>query len=154
MQSHADPSVHSQARGGFRVRRSWVLVFVALFTVSALAACNNYSSPTSPYGGGGGGTSGGGASGGTSFGLGPFALGQSAALTFANAGSFGYHCIPHQSMGMTGTVQVDASGADSAVVQIAATGFNFTPEVAHIKPGGRVRWVNASNLTIHTVTSD
>src|SRR5262245_32010135 len=151
MQSHADPSVHPQARGKSRARRFWALVLVALFSVSALAACNKYSSPTTPYGGGGGGA---GTSGGTSFGLGPFAVGQSATLTFTNAGSFGYHCIPHQSMGMTGTVQVDAAGADSMVVQIGATGLNFTPVIAHIKPGGRVRWVNASNFTNHTVTSD
>ena len=30
----------------------------------------------------------------------------------------------------------------------------FTPNPAHIKPGGYVRWVNVSPMTNHTVTSD
>jgi plastocyanin len=86
--------------------------------------------------------------------LGPFGLGQSAAVTFPNAGTFGYHCIPHQSMGMVGTVQVDAAGADSQLVQIGLTGLSFSPATAHIKPNGYVRWVNVSSFTIHTVTSN
>jgi plastocyanin len=53
-----------------------------------------------------------------------------------------------------GTVQVDSTGVDSMVVQVGLSGLTFTPSTAHIKPGGYVRWVNASNLTIHTVTSD
>jgi plastocyanin len=58
-------------------------------------------------------------------------------------------------MGMVGTVQVDATGLDSALVQIGAgNGLTFSPATAHIKPGASVRWVNASNLTIHTVTSN
>src|SRR5262252_1228233 len=127
---------------------------LAAFLVALLGAgCSSSNSPTSPsYGGGGGG--GGGGNGGTLFNMGPFALGQSAKFTFANAGTFGYHCNVHRAMGMTGTVQVDATGADSLVVQIGASGFNFTPSTAHIKPGGYVRWVNASGLTNHTVTSD
>ena len=68
-------------------------------------------------------------------------------------GTFGYHCgVPQH--GHDGTVQVDATGADSLVVQIGASGFNFTPSTAHIKPTGYVRWVNASGLSNHTVTSD
>jgi plastocyanin len=132
-----------------RFRAGWILALALVFIALAGGAC--YNSPTSPYGGGGGG----GGGGGTAFNLGPFRLGQSVTFTFANAGTFGYHCIPHRNMGMTGTVQVDASGADSLVVQIGpGNGFSFSPESAHIKPGGYVRWVNASNLTIHTVTSD
>jgi plastocyanin len=58
-------------------------------------------------------------------------------------------------MGMTGSVTVDASGVDSVVVQIGANGLlAFAPPATHIRPGGHVRWVNMSNLTIHTVTSD
>jgi len=127
------------------------LVVAALFVVLAAACGGSSSSPTGPYGGG---SSGGGA-GGTLFNFGPFALGQSVKFTFANAGSFGYHCITHRNMGMTGTVQVDAAGADSIVVQLGANnGFTFAPATAHIKPGGYVRWVNVSNLTVHTVTSN
>jgi hypothetical protein len=119
---------------------------VALLAVLGVGACSKSGSPTAPYGGGGG--------TGTPFNLGPFGLNQSATLTFANAGTFGYHCIPHQAMGMTGSVQVEAGGADSAVVQIAASGLTYTPPTTHIRPGGHVRWVNASASTVHTVTSN
>ena len=135
-----------------RAQRALVPLFAALVVAIAVASCQG---PTSPYGGGssGGGGTGGGSTG-TRFDLGPFALGQSATLAFPNAAIAGYHCIPHRAMGMTGTVLVDANGADSALVQIGASGFSFTPATAHIKPGGHVRWVNVSNLAIHTVTSD
>jgi len=135
-----------------RAQRALVPLFAALVVAIAVASCQG---PTSPYGGGssGGGGTGGGSTG-TRFDLGPFALGQSATLAFPNAAIAGYHCIPHRAMGMTGTVLVDANGADSALVQIGAGGFSFTPATAHIKPGGHVRWVNVSNLAIHTVTSD
>lgn len=122
-------------------------LLASLLAVLGLAACKT-SSPTAPHGGGGGGGA------ATQFNLGPFGVGQSAQLSFATAGAFGYHCIPHRSMGMTGTVQVDAGGSDSIVVQIGASGLTFTPTTAHIKPGGHVRWVNASSSTVHTVTSD
>ena len=88
------------------------------------------------------------------FSFGPFAVGQSASLTFPTAGTFGYHCIPHRAMGMVGEVLVDATGLDSVPVSIGANGNRFTPSTAHIKAGGHVRWVNASTLTIHTVTSN
>ena len=127
-----------------------VRLVVLLSALLGIAACSSSNSPTG-YGGGGGG-------GGTPPGplnLGPFALGQSIKFTFANAGSFGYHCIPHRASGMTGTVTVDAAGTDSAMVQVGAgTGFQFSPPTAHIKSGGYVRWVNVSGMTIHTVTSD
>ena len=134
--------------------------FAALIVGSILAglvavSCSKASSPTAPnaggYGGGGGGSGGG---GNPAFNLGPFAAGQSASLTFGAAATMGYHCIPHQSMGMVGTVQVDGNGADSVLVRIAVSGLTFTPATAHIRPGGVVRWVNASSSTIHTVTSD
>ena len=124
------------------IHRAFVLA--SLLAVLGIASCTS-SSPTAPDGGGGG---------GTTFNLGPFGVGQSATFTFPSAGTFGYHCIPHRSMGMVGTVQVDAGGADSTVVQIAVTGLTYTPPTAHIRPGGHVRWVNASNSTVHTVTSD
>src|SRR5262245_21309308 len=131
-----------------------VLAVVLLLAALGVAACSQSGSPTAPSGGGnsGGGISGGGA--GPQFNLGPFARGQSAEVVFPGDGTFGYHCIAHQDMGMTGTVQVDAGGADSVLVQIGASGFSFAPSTAHIKPGGHVRWVNASSLTNHTVTRD
>jgi len=135
--------------------RALVLVLAALVAVLAAASCKG---PSSPYGGGssGGSTGGGGTGGGTGtrFNLGPFAIGESAVLTFSSPVVAGYHCIPHRAMGMTGTVLVDANGADSVLVRIGASGFTFTPSTAHIKPGGYVRWVNVSSLAVHTVTSD
>jgi plastocyanin len=135
--------------------RALVLVLAALVAVLAAASCKG---PTSAYGGGGsGGSTGGGGTGGgtgTRFDLGPFAIGESAVLTFPSAGVIGYHCTTHRNMGMTGTLQVDASGADSMLVRIGSNGFSFTPSTAHVKPGGYVRWVNASSLANHTVTSD
>jgi plastocyanin len=132
-----------------QARRARALILAAFLVL--IAACSKSNSPTSPYGGGGGG---GGGGPGTLFNLGPFAIGQSIRHDFANAGNFGYHCITHQAMGMVGTVQVDGTGADSLVVQVGAGGFVFAPGTAHIKPGGYVRWVNVSNLSVHTVTSD
>ena len=133
-------------------RRVGALVLAGLVLALGAGACSKSSSPTAPYGGGGG--TGGGNTGGTSFNFGPFAVGQSASFTFPSAGTFGYHCIPHRTMGMVGSVQVGASGSDSAVVQIAVSGFSFTPAAVQIKTGGHVRWVNASSSAVHTVTSD
>ncbi len=132
--------------------RNRFFVLASVLVALGAGSCSK-SSPTAPYGGGYGGGGGGGGTG-TAFNFGPFAAGQSAKQVFANAGSFGYHCIPHQSMGMVASVLVDAAGVDSQVVQIGATGLNFTPAAAHIKTGGYVRWVNASSFTNHTVTSN
>jgi len=126
-----------------------VLSVASLVFLLGIAACSKNS--TNPYGGGGGG----GGGGGTQFNLGFFALGQSKEFTFATAGTFPYHCVSHGNMGMRGSVQVDATGADSAVVQVGVSnGFAFAPTAVHIKPGAYVRWVNVSNLTDHSVTSD
>jgi len=133
-------------------RGSRALVLVSLLAVLGVGACSSNNSPTSPYGGGG---NPGGGGPGAMFNFGPFAVGQSAKFAFASAGTFGYHCIPHQSMGMIGSVTVDPAGSDSMVVQIGmSNGLTFSPSAAHIKPGGYVRWVNVSSLTIHTVTSN
>ena len=86
--------------------------------------------------------------------LGPFGIGQSATFTFTEAGLYGYHCIPHRDMGMTGSVVVDAGGADSALVLIAVSGLTYSPATVHVRTGGIVRWINASASTVHTVTSD
>ena len=130
-------------------RRSRAKVAILLAAILGTAACSSGNSPTG-YGGGGGG-------GGTTtkvLNLGPFGIDQSVKFAFATPGSFPYHCIPHRAMGMTGTVTVDASGADSVPVQVGAGGLQFSPATAHIKPGGYVRWYNVSTSSIHTVTSD
>src|SRR5262245_26693206 len=129
--------------------RSRAFAVASYLLLLVIAACSKSGSSTGPYGGGnnGGGTA------GSQFNFGPFRLGQSVTLTLAAAGTYGYHCNTHANMGMLGTVQVDASGADSALVQVGAGGgFSFAPSTAHIKPGGKVRWVNVSNRTDHTVT--
>lgn len=79
-------------------------------------------------------------------------------FTSAEVGSWDYRCVPHSGNGMTGTVTVDAAApTDSAVVAVGAAGpnpgnLNFVPKVVSIKPDGYVRWVNVSNMIIHTVT--
>src|SRR5262245_64625156 len=90
------------------------LALVSLLTALVVAACSNYSTPTTPYGGGGGG---GGGGAGARFNLGPFAANQSALLTFESAGTFGYHCIPHRGMGRNGIVPVDAVWSVALEVQ-------------------------------------
>jgi len=82
------------------------------------------------------------------------ATGVSHQLQFTEAGSWDYHCIPHQSFGMTGTVIVDASSAvDSALVQVGpGTATVFQPSSVTIKLNGFVRWLNTGSMTNHTVT--
>lgn len=80
--------------------------------------------------------------------------GTSHQFQFTTEGTWAYHCIPHASSGMTGTVVVSAAApADSAVVQVGAgDALAFSPSSVTIKPNGFVRWVNVSSMTIHTVT--
>src|ERR1700746_2378419 len=55
----------------------------------------------------------------------PGAPGTSNKLIFNDVGSWVYHCIPHASFGMTGTVIVDtAATLDSAAVEVGAVGAN------------------------------
>ena len=68
--------------------------------------------------------------------------------TFANVGTFNYHCTIHD--GMTGQVVVGAGSPASTAVAISNN--TFTPSPAAVAPGGTVTWTN--NGTTHTVTSD
>jgi plastocyanin len=69
--------------------------------------------------------------------------------TFANAGTFDYHCAIH-GITMSGSVHVVAGSAASAGVSIENN--FYTPPTAQIAPGGTVTWTNAGST--HTVTSD
>ena len=69
--------------------------------------------------------------------------------TFANAGTFGYHCTIHGT-GMAGTVTVVAGGAASAAVAIGNNFYN--PASVSVAPGGTVTWTNGGST--HTVTSN
>lgn len=84
----------------------------------------------------------------------PTVVGTQHIVTFTEAGSWGYYCIPHQGSGMTGTVVVSAgSSNDSAYVQVGGGGgFSFVPSSVTIKVGGTVRFANVSAMTNHTVT--
>ena len=133
------------------MRKQALILALGGITVLALviAACSKSSNPTSPYGGGGGG-----GSTGPTFNFGPFATGQSAQQQFTTVDSFGYYCSPHRNSGMVGTVNVAATGVDSALVTIApGNSLTFTPATVAIKQNGFVRWVNAGTGTpMHTVT--
>jgi len=121
----------------------------AVLAASALIGCSKSSSPTSPYGvgsNGGGNTN----SGNTPFDSGTLTAPVSYVRVFPAAGTVGYHCNFHVSMGMSGTVTVVAGAADSVVV--SASGTSFTPPAVSVKPGGYVRWSVTGGT--HTVTSN
>jgi plastocyanin len=117
---------------------------------SAVFGCNG-KSMTSPYGGGStGGTGGTGGTANTPFNSGTLNAPASFVHVFPTAGTVGYHCIFHQSMGMTGDVTVVAGAGDSLVV--TASGTSFAPASGSIRPGGYVHWKITGGT--HTVTSD
>ena len=112
-----------------------------------LLGCGKSSSPTSPNkstgGGGGNMTSG-------AFDSGTLTAPATFDHVFATAGSFGYHCTFHRSMGMVGTVVVAVGGASS--VTVTGSGMTFSPNSVTIQPGGTVHWTITGGT--HTVTSD
>ncbi len=131
------------------MRRHTLPVLAALYSTAFLliAGCGG--------GGGGGPTNPGG--GGTPdpvFDLRFPATGASQSFTFTKDGAWDYACTPHAGSGMDGTVVVNAGSAnDSALVTIGPSNtLTFSPASVTIKTGGTVRWVNASNMTNHTVT--
>jgi plastocyanin len=134
--------------------RSMVLAaaMTTLLAVSMITlGCGKSSSPTSPYSAGGGG--GGGVSmSDTPFDSGTLSAPASFDHVFPVAGTIGYHCNFHQSMGMVGTVVVAAGGAATATVTASSSTFRFTPASVTIQPGGTVHWTISSGT--HTVTSD
>ena len=124
------------------LRSAAVTALAGILAVFLLAAgCGKSSSPTSPTGGGGG---------NTPFNSGSLTAPASFDHAFPVAGSVGYHCNFHQSMGMVGTVVVAAGGAASATV--TASGTSFSPSSVTIMPGGTVHWSITGGT--HTVTSN
>jgi plastocyanin len=122
----------------------------ALVLGVVVVGCTSNSSPTAPnapYGGGGGGGAG---ASNTPFNSGTLTAPNSFDHVFPTAGTVGYHCNFHRSMGMVGTVVVAAGGAASA--NVTASGMTFSPSSVTIMPGGNVHWTIASGT--HTVTSD
>jgi len=69
--------------------------------------------------------------------------------TFANAGTFNYHCKFHG--GMTGSVTV--AGGQPASASVAIGDNSFSPTSVSVAPGGTVTWTN-NGLNTHTVTSN
>ncbi len=128
-------------------RGIFLMSALTLVGAVALAGCGKSSNPTNPYGGGGGGVGG----GTRLFDSGTLTAPASFSHAFPTAGSVGYHCNFHESLGMVGTVVVSGTATDS-IVTVTASGMTFTPSTVNIKPGGIVHW-NVTNGT-HTVTSD
>ena len=119
----------------FRVFR---LLAVPVLILATATSCNSgKSNPTGP---------------GAGLELDSGVLGPAAVYhhTFASAGSYAYHCVFHAPM--RGTVQVNASAADS-VANVSITSSTTTFPGATIRPGGSVTWTNNTQLD-HTVTSD
>ena len=130
-------------------KRSILLTLVlatALVLGVVVTGCGKSSSPTAPYPPGGGG----GTAGNTPFNSGTLSAPASFDHVFPTAGTVGYHCTFHVSMGMVGTVVVAAGGAASATV--TASGTTFNPSSVTIMPGGTVHWTIAGGT--HTVTSN
>ena len=89
----------------------------------------------------------------------PYLLGATAGSqnyihTFANAGTFSYHCKLHTTASHRegGTVFVSAQGPESVFVSIFQGAFH--PDSAIVRPNGQVRWQNFDDGTHHTITSD
>ncbi len=133
------------------IRPVGALASASILAGALLAAgCSKSSYSTSPTYGmtGGGGGGGGGTT--TSFDSGSLTAPAGFDHTFSTAGTFGYHCIYHQSAGMVGTVVVATGGAASATV--TASGTSFSPPTVTIAPGGSVHWSITGGT--HTVTSN
>jgi plastocyanin len=127
-----------------KVRFIVVIALAGILAMALLVAgCSKSSSPTSPAGGGGGASN-------TPFNSGSLTAPASFDHMFPVAGTVGYHCNFHQSMGMVGTVVVAAGGASS--VTVTASGTSFSPASVTIMPGGTVHWSVTGGT--HTVTSD
>ena len=70
--------------------------------------------------------------------------------TFANAGTFAYHCSIHTNM--HGSVIVDASSQVTSQA-VSITGSTFSPASVTVAPNATVTWTNNDAIN-HTVTSD
>jgi len=86
--------------------------------------------------------------------LGATAGSQNYIHTFANAGTYPYHCKYHTTANhrMAGTVIVGDGGADSAFVSIFEGAYH--PATVTVRPNAQVRWQNFDDGIHHTVTSD
>jgi plastocyanin len=69
--------------------------------------------------------------------------------TFANVGTFNYHCTIHGT-GMAGSVIVVSGAPATATVEISNN--KYTPVSVSVGPGGQVTWSNIG--VTHTVTSN
>lgn len=88
----------------------------------------------------------------------------SCSYTFNNPGTFGYHCVPHQFLGMTGTVIVQgvANTPPSVTITNPASGATFTApanitvEASASDPGGSVAqvqfFVNGVSIGVDNVS--
>ena len=110
-----------------------------LFVMLGIIGCSKSDSgPTAPTG--------------TTFNSGTIAPAGAFQFVFPTEGHFPYHCSIHPVM--QASVHVVAGGADTARVDIAnSTASGFQPQLATVRPGGRVIWSNISSAS-HTVTSD
>src|SRR5262245_53284327 len=90
---------------GNRTMRTFRLLILAVVAATLFGCGGDDDPPTNPGGGGGGGAT-------ENFDSGVFNSGVFV-HTYANVGSFGYHCSVH-GVSMSGTINVVAGTADSA----------------------------------------
>jgi len=121
--------------------RTRIVIATALLGLLVAIAPGCGKSSTNP-GGGGGGTK--------ELDSGILGAGAMYAHTFANAGTYGYHCVVHGTA-MSGSVTVANGGSSGASVSIGDNFYN--PNSVTIAPGTTVTWTrNGSNQ--HSVTSN
>jgi plastocyanin len=123
------------------LRAAFALVFAA--ALAALPGCSNETSSTSPP-----------VATGPNFNFSFPQTGTSHELVIMTVGSWSYRCVPHSGSGMSGIVVVTPSSLNDSVLVRVGSGDSlvFRPNVVDIKSGGKVRWVNVSAMTNHTVT--
>jgi plastocyanin len=120
-----------------RARRTAPLALPAVLLLIVLGGCGSDDSPNAPN-----------PSTLETFDSGTLAPNQEYTRTFGTTpGSYGYRCKFHS--GMSGTVVVNASGVDSAHVDIKDNFFD--PASVTVKPGGKVNWEN-KGVVNHSAT--
>ena len=123
-----------------RRRLTPIMTFCLIAMIALVASCGK--DPVSPPGGGGG----------LELNSGTINGGGTYPHTFANAGTYNYHCNFHG--GMTGSVVVGGPGSPPMTAGVTMAGSAFNPTPVAVAVGGTVTWTNNDGSTQHTVTSN
>ncbi len=93
---------------------------------------------------------------GVAFDSGALSAGGTYRKVFTSTGKFPYFCVPHEVLGMKGSVSVVTTTPKRIDVQVndnlTTQSFFFSPASITAAPGDTIKWTNVGH-TIHTVTS-